>query len=43
MSIVLKIDRLLVVSIGISIFNCIGINDYSCGLLFGLLMIWTKH
>ena len=42
MSLELKIDHLLCISIGVSMFNCVGINDYSCGFLFACLMIWTK-
>ena len=39
----LKVDRLLIVSVGISMMTCTGINDYSCGFLFAFLMIWTKN
>ena len=39
----LKVDRLLIVSAGVSIMTCTGINDYSCGFLFAFLMIWTKN
>ena len=36
------IDKLLVTSTLIAIFNCTGINDYSSAFLFTFLLIWTQ-
>ena len=37
------LDKLIVTSIGISIFNCTGLNDYSPAFLFAFLMIWSQQ
>ena len=37
------LDKLIVTSAGIGIFNCLGINDYSSAFLFMFLMIWTEQ
>ena len=39
---VILIDRLLVISIGVSMLCNIGVNDYSCGFLLAFLIVWTK-